>query len=64
MGSRLRDKSTQRLVDWNCELLQQFLRQVVARRHAVGTRRTSAATLDLMAKKAGTKAMPCTKLPT
>jgi class 3 adenylate cyclase len=53
MGSRLRDKSTQRLVDWNCELLQQFLRQVVARRHAVGTRRTSAATLDLMAKKAG-----------
>lgn len=47
------DRRTQRLVDWNCELLAQLLRQIVVRRHSRRVKPTAAVTLDEIARSIG-----------
>lgn len=48
-----RERRLQRLVDWNCELLAQLLKQVVARRHALNLQSTSGEKLTKMATLIG-----------
>lgn len=52
------DRKTQRLVDWNCELLMQLLKQVVARRFALSERRSMPDALWEMARTMGLGHMP------
>eukprot|EP00523_Entomoneis_sp_CCMP467_P017696 CAMPEP_0168809860 /NCGR_PEP_ID=MMETSP0726-20121227/3304_1 /TAXON_ID=265536 /ORGANISM="Amphiprora sp., Strain CCMP467" /LENGTH=1173 /DNA_ID=CAMNT_0008861859 /DNA_START=128 /DNA_END=3649 /DNA_ORIENTATION=- len=57
-GGPVLDRRTQRLVDWNTELLMQLLKQVVARRFAVSGRRTQPDALWEMAQNVGEGHMP------
>ena len=57
-AAALMERKTQRLVDWNTELLMQLLKQVVARRFAVSGRRTQPDALWEMAQKVGEGHMP------